>query len=373
MRFHFFAPLSPPSSGLGDQIAIKQIAMGLSDLKHEVTISENISEVIEADIVFLSNVYLNLNAKLQVLTLLNKPFHLIPFYEDTELYLRHSMAFFTYHALQINMPFESYCKKFHFPIYDHNQINQPALAAANSIFVNSVSEKRSILKKQPHHHIHVIPWSPGQILNQFSENFPSFCSLDQQSYILQVGRLEPRKNQIASILATRDIAYPLVLVATHLFENNKSYANTCIELAKQTRRSPVIILSMNLPSLKTPNLHIISLKAPLSTQLLMSAYQHAALNLHPAFYELPGFTTLESAGLGIPTIATEWSTLKDYFLEDDLYTLDDRIEYIEPTNIKGLETLINKKLGTKYPISNHPIYRRTYIDVAKDFLAAFSF
>ena len=66
----------------------------------------------------------------------------------------------------------------------------------------------------------------------------------------------------------------------------------------------------------------------ISQELLVSAYQNAGLYLHPAFYELPGYVYLEAAKLGTPTIATEWSTLSDYFTnEEGDYELDDRILY----------------------------------------------
>src|SRR5262249_28259494 len=107
--------------------------------------------------------------------------------------------------------------------------------------------------------------------------------------------------------------------------------------------------------------------------LLISAYQNAGLNLHPAFCELPGLTCLEAAKLGVPTVASEWTTLRDYFTDPvtHAYTLDDRITYVSPYHISAITDKIQEQFGKKIDKHfDHPLFHRTKIDVARDFLAA---
>ena len=105
--------------------------------------------------------------------------------------------------------------------------------------------------------------------------------------------------------------------------------------------------------------------------MLLSAFFHAGLHLHPSFYELPGYTYLESAKFGTPTIASLWSSLKDYLTDSSgKYALDDRIEYVLPYDLTAIRGLIEKKFGQRYPRSPElPIFQRTAQDVAKEFLS----
>ena len=117
-------------------------------------------------------------------------------------------------------------------------------------------------------------------------------------------------------------------------------------------------------------LQIIHLDKGLSQKLLISAYQNAGLYLHPAFYELPGYTYLEAAKIGTPIIASTWGTIQDYFIDPITkeYSLDQRIRYCLPYDINGIEKHILCHFGKRYGLSNHPIFDRNEMDVASEFL-----
>ena len=97
-------------------------------------------------------------------------------------------------------------------------------------------------------------------------------------------------------------------------------------------------------------------------------------HLHPAFCELPGLTYLEAAKLGVPTVASEWTTIRDYFTDPETQqsTLDDRIVYASPHHVQRLKELVLQQFGKKFKKMDHPAFRRTKADIAIELLAAIS-
>jgi glycosyltransferase involved in cell wall biosynthesis len=181
-----------------------------------------------------------------------------------------------------------------------------------------------------------------------------------------------RKNQLASILAMRNLDIPLVFIATESFY--PSYEQLCLQAIQKFRRAPTWVISQNLENTQKGSLRVFSMPnhCKLPFDMLISAYQNAGLHLHPAFCELPGLTYLEAAKLGVPTIASEWTTINDYFTDPvtGVETLDDRIIYATPHHINALTHLIEKHFGKKTDKSlRHPMFQRTKADVAKDFMA----
>ncbi|MDN3504657.1 MAG: glycosyltransferase [Rhabdochlamydiaceae bacterium] len=371
MKIHFFLENSCSQLGFGDSIVIKQIVNGLKLLGVESEVSNNLSHVQQADIVFLSNVYLDLNPKMQLLKLLSKPYHLIPFYEDVSHYLKSAFGFFAFHASKLQktspLTFEKFMHSFQFEVRDHNKLNRDVIEGAQSIIANTAKEKETILKDYPNKRVEVIHWAAGQKFDTPEEAFTSQYHLLKKEYIIQVGRFEPRKNQIASILSTKKSKVPLVLISSHIFKQHLPYVKCCLELARQARNSPVIIFSQDLENEDHPNLKVHKIKAPLSKGQLLNAYKNSALHIHPAFYELPGFTTLESAKLGIPTIASNWSTLKSYLLENKVELSDKRIKYVDPTDIETMSKLVDSEIGKSYSKLIDPLYERGDLEVAKEF------
>ena len=121
----------------------------------------------------------------------------------------------------------------------------------------------------------------------------------------------------------------------------------------------------------TDHLHIVQMPEgkKLSRSMILSAFAHAAVHLHPAFSELPGYTYLESARLGTPTIASAWATLPDY-LEGNP-TLGGVIDYAIPHDLAVMTSLVERKLSQKRRSPpDHPIFHRRAVDVAGDILQA---
>ena len=177
---------------------------------------------------------------------------------------------------------------------------------------------------------------------------------------------------MSTILATMDFGAPLVFIATKT--RNKLYESLCLEAALRFRKGPTLIISQDLPYMKRGPVEVIPMPNgdKISDETVSSAFAHAALHCHPAFTETPGYTYLESARLGIPTIASEWATIKDYFIDQKTgeSTLDDRIEYALPYDLLHLKALVEKKFGKTYPpCFDHPVFQRTKRDMAEEILA----
>ena len=106
---------------------------------------------------------------------------------------------------------------------------------------------------------------------------------------------------------------------------------------------------------------------------MASAFKNAAVYCHPAFYELPGLVYLEAIQRGIATVASKWSAIKDYFIDESSgkYMLEDRVEYVLPYDIKELEAAIKKQLDRHYLANpDFPIFRRSKVHMAKELLEA---
>ena len=136
-----------------------------------------------------------------------------------------------------------------------------------------------------------------------------------RDYVLCVGRLEPRKNQLMLLEALRRDSIPLVFV-TGGHTTDTEYDDMCRRFPRQ---APTLFLER------------------LEDDLLISAYRGASVLAVPSWYELPGLTALEAAGLGCPVVASGWGTLPDY--------LGDHVIYCEPNNPESIRQAIFRALS----------------------------
>jgi glycosyltransferase involved in cell wall biosynthesis len=219
-----------------------------------------------------------------------------------------------------------------------NIFNADVLEKAVSVIPSSNMELETILRDSPKANAHVVKMPPGLALSFSGERDDSFLKLIGQDpgYILQVGRFETRKNQIASVLATLDIPRTLVFIASK--SHNKNYSEFVFKIIKKYRKYKTIVVSEEYESMQDGNLEIIKmpLGQKLSIGMLESAYRNAEVNLHPAFYELPGYTYLESISCGVKTIISRWTAAGEYIKSD---YLDDFI-FINPFDIEDIRKAV---------------------------------
>lgn len=385
MKLAFLIHTFEGVTAIGDLITLKTIKQGLEELGHEVIITESTDQVVDVDFVFLANTCHDLTSYYHALRLIQKPYGLIGFHEDYIKYFGASRGF--YHYITNNLfdqPHDTYSieKLLENPDIIYYLATQPrAIAIANYevmknakvCIANSPTEALTMQRDCPSANVQWVHLQPGQLYDKeypYSADFLKLTGLTKGEYILQIGRMQPRKNQLATILATRNLEHPLVFITSDILPDSRQFALTCLSAIQKWRKAPTIILSKDLPNRLEEQLRIIHLsdESPIDHTCLISAYQNAGLHLHPAFYELPGFTYLEAAKLGIPSIASSWATINDYFTDPETgkYMLDDRIVFTPPHHINSMEALIKKQFGKKYTASTHPIFERQPIDVAKD-------
>ena len=116
-------------------------------------------------------------------------------------------------------------------------------------------------------------------------------------FVLCVGRLEWRKNQLMLLKALEDSDIPVVFAASS-FTYQPEYEALCRNFK---RRGNTVFLSR------------------LTPEELASAYQAAKVHVLPSWYELPGLVSLESARYGTPVVVSNNGTTQDYLGKLGIY------------------------------------------------------
>lgn len=373
----------------GDLVVLRDFAIGLRELGCSVDLVDSIDKTLSADFIFLTNICFDFRPLYNLLQLNQKKFGIIGFYEDILKYYSPCYGFYSYvrgvlegksdegYPLSIERLIENPNLIRYYPEIPHKcfLINYHVIQSASLFITSSPTEKRTVKRDCPQANVKSILYRPSLTLHTDSTCFPEFIGVKSGQYILQVGRIEPRKNQLATILATKDLDIPLVFIATRHFKADEAYVVDCFKAIMKWRKAPTIIVSENIKNHQEGLLKIIQMpqEKKLSEEMMASAFKNAAVYCHPAFYELPGLVYLEAIQRGIATVASKWSAIKDYFIDESSgkYMLEDRVEYVLPYDIKELEAAIKKQLDRHYLANpDFPIFRRSKVHMAKELLEA---
>jgi glycosyltransferase involved in cell wall biosynthesis len=154
------------------------------------------------------------------------------------------------------------------------------------------SERRRLLQDYPRaRSVRVVPFGADHLRVEADATTDHFArTYGVRDFVLCVGRLEPRKNQLMLLEALRDDPRPVVLVG-----GRSSYSPAYGRLCRRfRRRGPTLVLER------------------LSSVMLAAAFREAAVHCLPSWYELPGLVTLEAARSGARVAASSWGTIDDY-------------------------------------------------------------
>ncbi|MBK6766384.1 MAG: glycosyltransferase [bacterium] len=168
-----------------------------------------------------------------------------------------------------------------------------ALARTSVLLACGNSEASRLRKEYPQHadRVRVIPFAvtpPSAVEDSVLEAVYRSLGFDQ--FVLCIGRLETRKNQLMLLAALHNEDIPIVF-ATGGYTPQPEYR---MAVQRWPRNAPVRYVDR------------ISWAG-------MSALIHAAsAHALPSFYELPGLVHLECAAAGIPIAASTWGALTDY-------------------------------------------------------------
>jgi glycosyltransferase involved in cell wall biosynthesis len=130
-------------------------------------------------------------------------------------------------------------------------------------------------------------------------------------FVLCVGFIAPRKNQLTLIRALRDDPRPLVLLGD---VETPAYDRVCREEAETRTRAPVHFLPRQEPAVVA--------------DALAAAQVHVLISL----YDIGPLVTLEAARAGCPQVVTTECGMRDYF--------GDGVTYADPEDLEGIRHAI---------------------------------
>ncbi len=375
---------SHDSQWSGAMAALASFHKGLLEIGQDAVIGKRACDLPDPDFIFLSNTSCDLRGEAEWIEKRGKPFGVIAFHADRSKYYSPCYGFANFVGLCMESPsfytidqlienpdiidFFSYEPP---PLFEGNY---PVLERARVCIATAPTEAETLRRDSPGCNAQIIYLEsgiPDAAVESKNSSFLEWTGLQSGEYVIQVGRIELRKNQLGSILAMKDLDMPLVFIALPSY--NPTYEEMCLKAILRYRKAPTWVICPHLPTSVQGSLRILQMPdgKQLSEQMLISAYQHAGLHLHPAFCELPGLTYIEGAKLGVPTIASEWATIKDYFTDPQTgaYTLDERIVYTPPHHLHTITEQIRTHFGRKFDLHfPHPAFQRKRADVARELM-----
>lgn len=141
-------------------------------------------------------------------------------------------------------------------------------------------------------------------------------------FVLCVGRLEWRKNQLMLLKALEDLDIPIVFAASS-FTYQPEYEALCKSFSRRGKT------------------HFIG---RLTDEELASAYQAARVHALPSWFELPGLVSLEAARYGTPIVVSDNGTIRDYVGKHAFYCKPNNAESIKNAVLNAYHSARNKDL-----------------------------
>lgn len=297
----------------GDTIVVNQLKDNLTKLGLSVTVDvEGIEDPINYDLVHLFNFALPDNLRLQALraSASNTPFVVSSLSEDIPSFHNQSHAFAKSLIDYVNT------NQTHFNIPDVNSIqkcerfkNDWTVRHAKSILANGEGEKNSIIHDYPNsNNIEVVKLAHSNSGNIGPELFVTEYGI--KDFVLCVGRIESRKNQLMLLKALEDSDLTVV-IAGGGFSYQPDYERAVHNFK---RKGKTIILGR------------------LENDMLESAYAAAKVHALPSWFELPGLVSLEAAANRCNIVACDTGTTKDY--------LGDSAFYCNPHDIQSIANAV---------------------------------
>ncbi len=186
-----------------------------------------------------------------------------------------------------------------------------AARAANMVFASGETEAALLHSIFPAAKLSVVPFG-STITDRQIEASLFEKAFDMRDFVLCVGRLESRKNQLMLLHALEDSDVPVVFV-----DGGFTYSPEYSALCKIYKRKGATLFT-----------------GRLSDEMLVSAFRACRLHCLPSWYELPGLVSIEAAQYGKPIVASSWGTLPDYMGSACAYCQPDDPESIRNAVLK---------------------------------------
>ncbi|MCB0354045.1 MAG: glycosyltransferase [Bdellovibrionales bacterium] len=212
----------------------------------------------------------------------------IVFAEELISYVQRGQDISAWQAVQTRLSSVPQCAPFD---------NSWTAANADALIVNGENERFTIKRLYPGAvECKIVP--VGYEIKTGESGADLFASqYGVRDFILCVGRLESRKNQLMLLKALEDVELDIVFVGGGV-NYQPQYADA---VRAFQRKGKTLVLDR------------------LSDEELVSAYSAAKVHALPSWYELPGLVSLEAASFGCNVVVTENGTARDYFGKDAFY------------------------------------------------------
>jgi len=162
-------------------------------------------------------------------------------------------------------------------------------------------------------------------------------------FVLCVGRLETRKNQLM-LLAALEHEDMHIVFADGGFTCQPEYASLC---KRFKRRGPVTFTGR------------------LSEQMLVSAFREAKVHCLPSWFELPGLVSLEAALCGCNVVASSWGSIRDYLGNSCWYCEPDDIESVRSAVVIALDAPKDRSASV---VASRYTWERTANTVVREYM-----
>lgn len=199
-----------------------------------------------------------------------------------------------------------------FPIHDIYHL----FHRSDLVLPNSAAELEAFdwFYNLPRGHYHVVyngidphlAAGPGPDL--FRQTYP------YRDFLLCVGNVEPRKNQLGLVEACQGLNRPVLLVGG---VREQAYLDRCLEAGRGF-------------------VHYLGRFEP-ESDLLKSAYQACAVHALASLFETPGLASMEAAALGARIVSTEVGCAREYF--------GDLAHYVNPHDRASIRAAIEAVLA----------------------------
>ena len=138
-------------------------------------------------------------------------------------------------------------------------------------------------------------------------------------YILCVGRVERRKNQLRLVEAASVFRIPVVLIG-NVNPDEPGYWRRVRDRAR----------SLRLPLLHEPHM---------PHEAVWRWYRNATMHAQPSWFETPGLSSLEAVAAECPAVCTGIGSTREYFLDD--------AEYCLPDNVASIRQALGRAMGRR--------------------------
>ena len=157
-----------------------------------------------------------------------------------------------------------------------------------------------------------------------------FCvryGLPLRGFVLCVGRIEERKNQLRLIEACATLDVPVVLIGA-VYDDRQEYDTDCRALAERLG-ADVRFLSF------------------LTTEEVVDAYAAARVHVLPSLWETIGLSSLEAAAAGCGVVSTSNCGVREYLGDDAWYCDPESVESIRAAVEAAVVAPVTDALGSR--------------------------